>query len=84
MPAGVDVIWCDITQSLVITPVVIVVDEGPDCFLQPAGHIVRHLINFSFYGAMVVQVEGMKPQSMLMRILRKLGLNHSLCANYFG
>ena len=36
-----------------ITPVVIVFDEGRDRLLQVAGHIVGHLIYFSFRGAMV-------------------------------
>ena len=53
MSSCVDVIGRDIAQPFVITPVVIVFDEGPDCFLQLTRHIVRHLVNFPFYGAMV-------------------------------
>jgi hypothetical protein len=37
----------------VVTPVVIVSDEGTDRFLELAGHIIRHLVNLPFYGAMV-------------------------------
>jgi len=50
---GVDIIGCDITQSFVIAPVVVVFDEGPDGFLQLARHLMGHLVNFAFYGAMV-------------------------------
>jgi hypothetical protein len=53
MSSCVDVMGCDIAQSFVVTPAVIVFDEGSDRFLQLAGHIVRHLVNFSFDGAMV-------------------------------
>jgi len=36
-----------------VTPVIIVFDEMPDSFLKLARRIVRHLVNFTFYGAMV-------------------------------
>ena len=48
-----DVIRGDIAQPFVIRPVVIVFDKGPNRFLHFAGHIVRHLVDFAFYGTMV-------------------------------
>ena len=40
MPAGVDVIGRDITEAFVIAPIVVVLDECPDGFLQFTGHLV--------------------------------------------
>ncbi len=42
MSACIDIIGCDITESFVVTPVVVVLDEGFNRFLQLARHFVGH------------------------------------------
>ena len=53
MPASIDVIGGDIPQSFVITPVVIVFDEASNRFLQLIWHLMRHPVDFPFYGAVI-------------------------------
>ena len=53
MSTCVDVVGRDITESLMITLVVIVFDESSDCLLQLTRHIVGNKLNPSLDGAMV-------------------------------
>jgi hypothetical protein len=53
MLAGIDIIWGDIPQSFVVTPVVIIFYKTPNGFLPLTRHLMRHLAYFPFEGAMV-------------------------------
>lgn len=51
MSASVDIIRCDIAEPFMIAPVVVVVDECFNRFLQFSWHPVGHQVNLSFDGA---------------------------------
>jgi hypothetical protein len=53
MPARVDIVGSDITEPFMVAPVVVIIDESPDCFPELVLHIIRQLVNFTFEAAMV-------------------------------
>jgi len=53
MFACVDIIGRDIAESFMIAPVVVVLDERSNRFLQLFWHPVRHEVNLSFDSAVV-------------------------------
>ena len=53
MFACVDIIRRDIAESFMIAPVVVILDESLDGFLEFAWHLVGHEVDCSLHGPMV-------------------------------
>lgn len=53
MSPRVDIRWCDIAESFVVAPLIVVLDESFDCFLQFSRHLVRHEADVPFDSTVV-------------------------------
>ena len=53
MSSCVDVVGCDVAQSFVVAPIIIVLDKGLDRFLQLTRHVIRHLVYLPFKSAVI-------------------------------
>lgn len=80
MFTGVDVIWRDITEPFVVTPVVVVADERLNSPFEFAGHVIWYKANVSFDNAVVSSLTNRTNfvQSMLPSVKQRSLMNSAV------